>query len=77
MKKRPKLCFKTVAILACIAALMLSVCVVVADVVMTRLVQASIATVWKHGFGRFFISCCQDLQNFQNHQNCRMDACSI
>ena len=44
MKKRPKPCFKTVAILACIAALILSACVVVADVVMTRLVQAVRAT---------------------------------
>ena len=40
MKKRPKPCFKTVAILACIAAVMVSASVVVADVVMTRLVQA-------------------------------------
>ena len=44
MKKRQKPCFNTVAILACIAALMLSVCVVVADVVMMRLVQAVRAT---------------------------------
>jgi ABC-type nitrate/sulfonate/bicarbonate transport system permease component len=40
MKKRPKPCFKTLAILGCIAAVLLSASAVVADVVMTRLMQA-------------------------------------
>ena len=40
MKKRPKPCFKTLAILGCIAAVLLSASAVVADVVVTRLMQA-------------------------------------
>lgn len=41
MKKRPKPCTKTLAILGCIAAVLLSASVVVADVVVTRLVRAA------------------------------------
>lgn len=40
MKKRPKPCFKTVAILGCIATVLLSASAVVADVFITRLMQA-------------------------------------
>jgi hypothetical protein len=40
MKKRPKPCLKTLAILGCIAAVLLSASAVVADVVMTRLMRA-------------------------------------
>jgi hypothetical protein len=39
MKKRPKPCFKTLAILGCIAAVILSASAVVAAVVVSRLVQ--------------------------------------
>jgi hypothetical protein len=39
MKKRPKPCFTTVAILACVATVLLSASLVVAEVVVTRLVQ--------------------------------------
>jgi hypothetical protein len=39
MKKRPKPCIKTLAILGCVAAVILSASAVVADVVMTRLMQ--------------------------------------
>jgi hypothetical protein len=40
MKKRPKPCMKTLAILGCVAAVILSASAVVADVVMARLMQA-------------------------------------
>jgi hypothetical protein len=40
MKKRPKPCIKTLAILGCIAAVLLSASAVVADVVIARLMQA-------------------------------------
>jgi hypothetical protein len=40
MKKRPKPCIKTLAILGCVAAVILSATAVVADGVVTRLMQA-------------------------------------
>jgi hypothetical protein len=40
MKKRPKPCIKTLAILGCVVAVILSASAVVADVVMTRLMHA-------------------------------------
>jgi hypothetical protein len=40
MKKRPKPCFKTLAILGCIAVVLLPAGAVVADAIVTRLIQS-------------------------------------